>query len=276
MAKVITVAISKGGVGKTTTAVNLAAEFGIHGHRVLLIDMDEQGNATLSATGKDKEEFPGKGVFDMLRAFGISTPNTFISPTLIPNVDVIPTNMLTNQILNQLPILKMQYGHAEYVYLSACLETLKDTYDVIVIDTPPAKNNLTLSALYAADDVIIPVKADKYCMESLTETIAMIDNIKRAEGVEINVLGILLTIVERTALTRSLRDVLIESEYSSLLFKTEIRKAQAVNESTAYMMPVVIYNDKCNPALDYESLYYEIKNKLPEIQIAHRDELQDV
>lgn len=265
MAKVITVAISKGGVGKTTTSVNLAAEFGIHEHRVLLIDMDEQGNATLSATGRDKENFNGKGVFDMLRAFGISPTESFISPSIIPNVDIIPANTLTNQILHQLPILKMQYGYAEYVYLSACLEKVQDNYDVIIIDTPPAKNNLTLSAIYAADDIIIPVKADKYCMESLTETVAMIDNVKRAEGVEINVLGILLTIVERTALTKSLREVLIQSEYAPLLLKTEIRKAQVVNESTAYMMPVVLYDSKCNPSQDYETLYYEIKTKLPDI-----------
>lgn len=261
MAKVITVAISKGGVGKTTTAINLAAEFGIHGKNVLLVDMDEQGNATISSTGKPKEEFNNKGVFDMLRAFGISDPNNFTSPSSIPNVDILASNSLTNQILNQLPILKMQYGYAEYVYLSACLEKIKPYFDIIIIDTPPAKNNLTLSAIYAADDIIIPVKADKYCMESLTETIAMIDKLEQAENIKINILGLLFTIVERTSLTRSLRDAINDSEYKELLFKTEIRKAQAVNESTAYSMPVVIYDEKSNPSQDYEALYYEIVGK---------------
>lgn len=259
MAKVITVAISKGGVGKTTTSINLAAEFGIHGEKVLLVDMDEQGNATISSTGKSKEEFDNKGVFDMLRAFQISPTSTYISLSSIPNVDIIPANSLTNQILNQLPILKMQYGYAEYVYLSACLEQIKDRYDLIIIDTPPAKNNLTLSALYAADEVIIPVKADKYCMDSLSETIAMLDRLKQTEGIHTNVMGVLLTIVERTALTRSLRDAISESEYGPMLFKTEIRKAQVVNESTAYMIPVVMYDENSRPSQDYESLYHEIK-----------------
>ena len=261
MARTIAVTISKGGVGKTTTAVNLAAEFGIHGKKVLLVDMDEQGNATISATGKNKEDFTGKGVFDMMRAFKISEPTSFISPSSIPNVDILPSNPLTNQILNQLPILKMQYGYAEYVYLSVCLEPMREKYDVIIIDTPPAKNNLTLSALYAADDVIIPLKADQYSIEALTETIAMIEALKKAENIDINILGVLFTIVERTALMRSVRDMLNDSEYRDIVFKTEIRKAQAVNESTVYAMPVVIYDEKSNPSKDYEALYEEIISK---------------
>ena len=262
MARVITVTISKGGVGKTTTAVNLAAEFGIHGSRVLLVDMDEQGNATVSATGKTKDTFSGKGVFDMMRAFKISPPESFISPSSIPNVDVLPSNPLTNQILNQLPILKMQYGYAEYVYLSVCLEKLKPNYDVIIIDTPPAKNNLTLSAIYAADDVIIPLKADQYSMESLTETIAMIDAVKTNENIDINILGVLFTIVEKTALTRSIKETLCDSEYKNLIFNTEIRKAQAVNESTVFAMPVVMYDENCNSSKDYEALFIEVTKKL--------------
>lgn len=265
MTRVITVAISKGGVGKTTTSINLAAELGIHGKKVLLVDTDEQGNATSSATGRGKDEFGGKGIFDMIRSFGLSHPHDFISPSSIPNVDVIPSNSLTNQILNQLPILKTQYGQAEYFYLAACLEKVKDDYDFIIIDTPPAKNNLTLSALFAADEVIIPVKADKYCMESLTETIAMIDKLKNAENIDINILGILLTIVEKTVLARTIRDTIEDSEYGNLLFKTEIRKAQAVNESTAYMIPVVMYDEKANPSQDYEALYNEILTKEAEL-----------
>ena len=262
MAKVITISISKGGVGKTTTAINLAAEFGLHGKKVLLIDTDEQGNSTFSATGLTKENFAGKGLFDMMRSFDILPPSNFVSETRIQNTDIIPANLLTGQVLHQLPILKSQYGYPEYVYLAACLEKLKEQYDVIIIDTPPAKNNLTLSAIYAADEVLIPVKPDKYSMDSLSETITMIETINKNEGTDIKVLGILLTLVEKTSLTNALRETLLASDFKDILLCAEIRKAQAVNDSTAMGMPVVVYDPKSNPAIDYEILYKEIVKKL--------------
>ena len=266
MAKVIAVAISKGGVGKTTTAINLAAKFGLNGKKVLLVDTDEQGNATYSATGLSKTEFADKGIFDMIRSFRIVSPKQFVSPTLIPNVDIIPANTLTSQILHQLPILAMQYKRAEYVYLDICLEQIKDDYDLIIIDTPPAKNSLTLSAIYAADGVLIPVKPDKYSMDSLGETVAMIDNINNDEGTNIAIFGILLTMVEKTSLANALREVLFQSEYQPYILDAEIRKGQAVNDSTVIGKPLVMYDKRSNPSIDYQTLYVAVANKLEELQ----------
>ena len=262
MSKVITIAISKGGVGKTTTAINLAAEFGIHGYKVLLIDTDEQGNTTFSATGNSKDSYAGKGLFDMIRSFSILPSENFISETNIPNTDIIPANLLTGQIENQLPILKSQYGRAEYVYLASCLETLKSSYDVIIIDTPPAKNDLTLSALYAADEVIIPVKPDMYSVDSVGETFALIETLNKNEGININVLGVLMTLVEKTSLTNAIRATFLSSDFNDLLLKSEIRKGQVVNDSTAMRMPVVLYDKNSKPSIDYAILYNEVVKKL--------------
>ena len=262
MIPVISIAISKGGVGKTTTAVNLAAEFGLHGYKVLLIDTDEQGNATFSATGKTKEEFEQKGIFNMLKAFNILPPSNFISPTLIPNTDIIPANSHTAQALHQLPILQSEYKFPECVYLSMCISQVKEDYDVVIIDTPPAKNTLTQSALYASDHVIIPVKADKYCIDSLFETLALINTVEKNTDTKINLLGILLSMVEKTALTRVVEESLLACEYGEDVLPVEIRKTQAVNESTAAGKPVVMYNKRCNATEDYRALYNIVVKKL--------------
>lgn len=261
---VITVAVTKGGVAKTTTAVNLAAEMGMHGARTLLVDMDEQGNSTLSATGKNREEFNNAALFDAYRTFGFpgcSTDN-FIHPTLLANVDILPCSGYSLMIPDQAAILHKTRGYPDYAFLSAILQNIEKThYDFVVIDTPPGKNTFSLSGIYAADHILIPLHPDKYSIDSLNETYRLIEAMNRDNDMNINILGILLTIVEKVNFTKLLRENLAGGVYGPLKLETEIRKGQAVNDATLGG-PVVMWDPKSNPAKDYKALYEELMARL--------------
>ncbi|MCQ2432097.1 MAG: ParA family protein [Clostridia bacterium] len=261
---VITVAVTKGGVAKTTTAVNLAAEMGMHGFRTLLVDMDEQGNTTLSATGKNREAFNNAALFDAYRTFGFPgcTTDHFIHTTQLENVDIIPCSGFSLMIPDQAQILHKTRNYPEYAFLSAILQNIENThYDFVVIDTPPGKNTFSLSGIYAADQIIIPLHPDKYSIDSLNETYRLIETINRENEMEINILGILLTIVEKVNFTKVLRENLQTGDYSGLKLKTEIRKGQAVNDATLGG-PVVIEDPRSNPAKDYKELFTEVMERL--------------
>lgn len=257
---VITVAVTKGGVAKTTTAVNLAAEMGLHGYRTLLVDLDEQGNTTLSATGNNRETYNNAALFDAYRTFGFPgcTTDHFIHKTTLENVDILPCSGFSLMIPDQAEILHKTRNFPAYAFLSAILQNIEGVaYDFVVIDTPPGKNTFSLSGIYAADHIIIPLHPDKYSIDSLNETYRLIETMMRENDMTINVLGILLTIVEKVNFTKILRENLLSGAYAGLKFETEIRKGQAVNDATLGG-PVVVWDPKSNPAKDYKALYHEV------------------
>ncbi len=275
---VITIAVTKGGVAKTTTAVNLAAEMGLHGARTLLVDMDEQGNATLSATGKNREAFNNNALFDAYRSFGFPgcTTDRFIHKTLLKNVDILPCSGYSLMIPDQAEILHKTRNYPDYAFLSAILQNIEGvSYDFIVIDTPPGKNTFSLSGIYAADHVIIPLHPDKYSIDSLNETYRLIETMMRENDMEINVLGILLTIVERVNFTRVLRESLCAGAYAGMKLNTEIRKGQAVNDATLGG-PVVIEDPKSNPAKDYKALYSEVIERIKAFERGERSTIPKI
>lgn len=261
---VITVAVTKGGVAKTTTAVNLAAELGLHGARTLLVDMDEQGNATQSATGKNREAFNNAALFDAYRTFGFPgcTTDHFIHETILPNVDILPCSGFSLMIPDQAEILHKTRNYPAYAFLCAILQNIEGrSYDFIIIDTPPGKNTFSLSGIYAADHIIIPLHPDKYSIDSLNETYRLIETMMRENDISIHVLGILLTIVEKVNFTKVLRENLNTGAYAAMKLQTEIRKGQAVNDATLGG-PVVIEDPKSNPAKDYKALYEEVIGRI--------------
>lgn len=262
---VITVAITKGGVAKTTTATNLACELGGMKKKVLFVDMDEQGNGTYSLTGHNRSDFNGKGIFDAFRSFGVPGIGTdnFIFPTLCDNVDILPASDMQRQIVGQCEILASSNSDFEpYFYLTLILQGIKThEYDYIIVDTAPAKAVLLLSGIYAADHVIIPMHPDKYNVDSLQETYKIVNTMNIEHDCGINILGILLTIVERVNFTKLLRQNLAGGDYSTLKFNSEIRKGQAVNDAT-FGRPVVVDNPRCKPAIDYKDFAKEVLKRI--------------
>ena len=266
MATVITVAIEKGGVGKTATAVNLATLMALDNKKTLLVDMDAQANSTYMLTGEKKfsEEFRGKGLFQMVRAHGLKGTGDFSVPSQVEWLDVIPSTAQTPMVPEQMQILAESDGDipSANTVLALCLAEVADFYDYIIIDTPPSRDLLTTSALVASDWVLVPCKCDDFCMDSLATTFELCAKLSREESTEINVLGVVLTIVEKTALTQVIRDELRQSDYRDSLLATEIRKGQAVSDSTRYASPVVISGKGSAPARDYAALYAELKQKM--------------
>lgn len=261
MNHVLTVAMTKGGVGKTTTAVNIAAAFALNGHSVCLIDLDQQGNATYAVTGQAKYNYNDVGLFDLFMTFGMVNQriSNYIHDTKIPNLKVIPATGMTNQIPALLTILNARHAQIkEYQVLYECIKIAQGMFDIIVIDTPPAKDALTLSGIYAADQVLLPINADKFSLDALMETCSLIQSINREDQRNVDVLGVVLTKVERNSATALIRKRLHTQEFSSLMLKTEIRKGAAVTDSTLLGGPVLLTDPKSNPSRDYLSLYQEI------------------
>lgn len=264
MAICITIAIEKGGVGKTATTVNLAAAMAKDGKRVLVVDTDVQANSTFFLTGHTLMEnhYPKTGLFDMVRAFGIVETKAYITPTQFENIDVIVSNKSTPLLPNQLATLAESNEMKETDFLWTSLSEVDEDYDYILIDTPPAHDNILVqSAMIASDYVIIPVKFDEQCMQSLVTTYNVMKKLEQDEDIEINLLGILPTIVERTALTNYYKEELNEGFFKEKVFKTHIRKGNAINESSLYAKPCVLGEKTRNskPAKDYLALYEEIK-----------------
>ena len=148
------------------------------------------------------------------------------------------------------------------MFLAMGLAQVAGEYDYILIDTPPSRDVMVTNALMASDFVLIPCVCDDYSRDSVYRTVAMCQQLEHDEGEKIDVLGIILTMVEKTALTEVIRNELRESQLGSKLFAAEIRKGQAVKDSTRLGAPVVLCARSSNPAKDYAKVYAELKTRV--------------
>ena len=252
MGKIIAIANQKGGVGKTTTSVNLAASLGVLEKKVLLIDADPQANAS-SGLGIDVEtvEF---GTYQVLE-HSVAANEAIVSTTS-PNVDIIPAHI----DLVAIEIELVDKEKREYM-LQKALKDVKDNYDYILIDCAPSLGLITLNSLVAADAVIIPIQCEYFALEGLGKLLNTIKSVQKIHNPELDIEGLLLTMFDsRLRLSNQVVDE-VRKHFSSMVFNTIIRRNTRLGEAPSYGESIIAYDATSKGAVNYLNLAQEILKK---------------
>ena len=255
MGKIIAIANQKGGVGKTTTTVNLAASLGVLEKKILLIDADPQANAT-SGLGIDVETVE-TGTYQLLEHN--STAEECIVSTNSPNVDIIPAHIDLVAIEIEL-VDKVQ---REYM-LKKAITHLKSAYDYILIDCAPSLGLITLNALTAADAVIIPIQCEYFALEGLGKLLNTIKSVQKIHNPELDIEGLLLTMYDsRLRLSNQVVEE-VQKHFTDMVFKTIIQRNVRLGEAPSFGESIINYDVSSKGAANYLSLAKEIipKNEI--------------
>ncbi|MEM9361921.1 MAG: AAA family ATPase [Bacteroidota bacterium] len=256
MGKIIAIANQKGGVGKTTTTVNLAASLGVLEKRVLLIDADPQANAT-SGLGIDVDSVD-KGTYQLLEhTLGVED---VIMETDSPNVDLIPAHI----DLVAIEIELVDKDNREYM-LKEALKRLGDRYDFILIDCAPSLGLLTLNALTAADSVMIPIQCEYFALEGLGKLLNTVKSVQKIHNNDLDIEGMLLTMYDsRLRLSNQVVEE-VKKHFADMVFDTIIQRNVRLSEAPSYGESIIKYDASSKGATNYLNLANEILKKNKEI-----------
>ncbi len=246
MARIIAVVNQKGGVGKTTTCVNLAYSLHKAGKRVLLCDSDPQANAT-SGVGVDKVNIP-LNIYDLLIH---QHPTARVIQTT-PYCDLIPSNKeLAGASIELISLPRREFR------LRDALEQVQQSYDYILIDCPPSLELLTLNALCAADGILVPVQCEYYALEGLSDLISTVRIVKKAMNARLEVAGLVMTMYDsRTNLSMQVAEE-VKRHFPGKVFATVIPRNVRISESPSHGKPVAVYDRTSRGAMAYEALGQE-------------------
>ena len=249
MKRIIAITNQKGGVGKTTTAINLAAAMAESGKKVLLIDMDPQGNAS-SGLGIDKDSLDHTS-YEVL--MGESSIQEAVIRDVFPNLDVLPSSIdLSGAEIELIDVESKEYR------LKNAMESLQKRYDYAIIDCPPALSMLTINALTTADSVLVPIQCEFYALEGLTQLLYTIDLVKKKLNPELYVEGIVFTMYDmRTNLSLQVVENVREN-LKQHIYRTVIPRNVRLAEAPSYGQPINVYDPKSSGAGAYARLAQEV------------------
>ena len=263
MGRVVSIANQKGGVGKTTTSINLSTILAKKGKKVLLIDADPQGNAT-SGLGIDKEI--DKSIYDVI-INEVNIKET-LKDTMVKNLKVCPSNInLAGAEVELVSLMSREHRLKERI------DEIKGDYDYIIIDCPPSLGLITLNAFTASDSVMIPVQCEYYALEGLGQLINTVNLVRRHLNKNLEIEGALLTMYDvRTNLSNQVVKE-VKRYFEDKVYKTIIPRNIKLSEAPSYGMPITVYDPKSKGAKCYEKLAREfIKKNEEEVKAKHMEE----
>jgi chromosome partitioning protein len=249
VSNVITIANQKGGVGKTTTAINLAAALAAKRKKTLLVDMDPQGNSTISFL--QEQEVKGS-IYEVLVDPTVQIRDV-IHPTAHADLFLVPARISLAKLEG-----KLIGDFDSHFRLRDRIETVRSSYDFIIIDTPPTLGLITVNALVAATHLLIPIQSSYYALEGTDDLLETLDKVKSRPNPELQVLGVLITLHDkRTTLSRDVSDK-IQDAFGDKVFKTVISKSIRLEESPAYKESIFTFAPHSSGAFEYYSLSEEV------------------
>lgn len=250
---IIVIANQKGGVGKSTTAINLSAACALNGKKVLLLDLDPQGNSSLSFV--EPQTINGS-------AFEFFTETSepcadFIYPTKVTNLDIIPSK------INLAKLEAKLVGDFDAIFrLRDRLEEIRCNYDLIFIDTPPTLGLITVNALVAANHVLIPIQSSYFALEGTDDLLETIEKVRSRPNPELELLGVLVTLFDkRTSLSKDVERH-IRQVFGKKAFKTVISRSVRLEESPAHKETIFTYSPKSSGSMEYQELSKEVLKRV--------------